>query len=587
MSEKGKSGTSPEELDQLHRSKIKVPKHLGDFSGSSSSCAREEDWMHASPEECNPPTPKTSYANAAKKNTEHEEFGVIKEVEAELKKAEQVKEKGDEVNGKKENNEPDIIVEVDKKGRYNLVASAAERSRLHKPWENTLLITLMGKKIGFTILKKKIDSMWARNGFVHLIDIGNEYFLVRFNDLADYNFALSGGPWLIFDHYLAIRSWEPNFNPYGATINKLAAWIRLPGLAMEYYDKKWLQAIGNLVGKTLKVDVNTALHYRGKFARLCVELDMEKTLMSQYSLHDIVHNVEYEGVHLICFLCGRYGHDKAHCPNAKAAHPPSPNVVSSPGESSPNDSGKSLSPETTMENESDFGPWMVVQRPRRPVRTTKGVQPESSNAKVAQEPIPDSQVANATSRFEILSDKKENSGGNQGEGNQTKSVPHSTEGPHKERKREFVKGSILRKEKAARAIFWEEWTESVGPQDHTNKEETKAHVTHQNKIEKEKNIETKDASSIIDGKGNKSKQKGPIGESTVHTMTPPLTHVGPSKILVGQENPKPPDPHEPNSESMQVDNAPLVANDEAMACDHEISGPELSGMVLDVPMQSV
>ncbi|KAI9090910.1 hypothetical protein K1719_028395 [Acacia pycnantha] len=38
--------------------------------------------------------------------------------------------------------------------------------------------------------------------------------------LDDYTNALSGGPWMIYDHYLSVRPWEPNFNPATAKIDK-------------------------------------------------------------------------------------------------------------------------------------------------------------------------------------------------------------------------------------------------------------------------------------------------------------------------------------------------------------------------------
>lgn len=60
----------------------------------------------------------------------------------------------------------------------------------------------------------------------------------------------------------------------------------------------------------LKIDKLTFIQDRGRFARICVELDLDK----QLSLHFIVNAVklplEYEGLHFICFKCGRYGHKK-------------------------------------------------------------------------------------------------------------------------------------------------------------------------------------------------------------------------------------------------------------------------------------
>lgn len=54
--------------------------------------------------------------------------------------------------------------------------------------------------------------------------------------------------------------------------HSIAVWIRFPGLPIEYYDEKLLMAMGNTIGKALKVDSNTSYAARGKFARVCIEL---------------------------------------------------------------------------------------------------------------------------------------------------------------------------------------------------------------------------------------------------------------------------------------------------------------------------
>ncbi|KAF7844580.1 ribonuclease H [Senna tora] len=53
------------------------------------------------------------------------------------------------------------------------------------------------------------------------------------------DFALTGGPWIILDHYLIVRPWTSLFDPE-ERIQKLAAWIHLPDLPIELYDKKFL-----------------------------------------------------------------------------------------------------------------------------------------------------------------------------------------------------------------------------------------------------------------------------------------------------------------------------------------------------------
>ncbi|RYQ82827.1 hypothetical protein Ahy_B10g101393 [Arachis hypogaea] len=119
------------------------------------------------------------------------------------------------------------------------------------------------------------------------------------------------------DHYLSIQFWTPNFNPEEAVIDRIAAWVRLLGLAIEYYEETMLSKIGNVIGRTLKVDTNIADKIRGKFARLCIKLNLAEPLIGQYSINGVKYKVEYEGLHLIYFDCRKVGHDKASCPRNK------------------------------------------------------------------------------------------------------------------------------------------------------------------------------------------------------------------------------------------------------------------------------
>lgn len=130
------------------------------------------------------------------------------------------------------------------------------------------------------VLKKKIESVWAGYGSISIIDVGNEFYFVKFHSKADYEFTLTGGPWLIFEHYLAIRKWEPKFKPYNTRTNKIVAWIRLSDPSLEFFNNKTLKFVGDHIGSTLKVDINTAFQYKGKYVRICVEIDLDKPLVS-------------------------------------------------------------------------------------------------------------------------------------------------------------------------------------------------------------------------------------------------------------------------------------------------------------------
>lgn len=148
---------------------------------------------------------------------------------------------------------------------------------------------------------------------MQLIDLGNEFFLAKFSASEDYELVLTGGPWMVFDHYLTVRHWQEEFNPHTASIHKIAAWVRLLDLPIEFDDLEFLTTMGNMIGKTQKVDLTTSMQTRGKFVRLCLQVDLEKPLMAQYRLKNRPLKTEYEGIHLICFRCGKYEHEKHAC----------------------------------------------------------------------------------------------------------------------------------------------------------------------------------------------------------------------------------------------------------------------------------
>jgi hypothetical protein len=213
---------------------------------------------------------------------------------------------------------------------------------------------------------------------------------------------------MIYDHYLITREWTPNFHPNNATIEKAAVWVRIPDLPIEYYDAKILHFIGNRIGKTVKVDRNTLFQERGKYARVCVEVELNKPLLAMFELKDLVYKVEYEGLHMLCRNCGRFGHYLEGCPEKNVAKV-NPNVTGS-GEVN-----------TTMVNaeggrtdnigENVAGPWVVVHKPRRGRKGKDGTSKEALPA--------------GNNRFELLDSVNEDSETN-GENNAARTVQEIT-----------------------------------------------------------------------------------------------------------------------------------------------------------------
>nr|POE82544.1 hypothetical protein CFP56_71974 [Quercus suber] len=98
--------------------------------------------------------------------------------------------------------------------------------------------------MGFAFLVEKIRSMWKPSGRMDCIDLGFDYYLVKFELVADVDQILKGGPWFIGQPFLAIRQWKPEFKASSTTLSSVAVWIRLPELPIEFYETNALLKIG-------------------------------------------------------------------------------------------------------------------------------------------------------------------------------------------------------------------------------------------------------------------------------------------------------------------------------------------------------
>lgn len=147
---------------------------------------------------------------------------------------------------------------------------------------------------------------------------------------------------------------------------------------MEFYDPEFLSALGDKIGKTLKVDLTTTLQTRGKFARLCVQVDLDNPLLANYKLKGRYMKIEYEGIHLICFSCGKYGHGEERCPYLIRPPGPVPHAdqdvnldPKSASKEKDDSSGKNAEESSKIQippQDAQYGPCMLVTRPRRPRR---------------------------------------------------------------------------------------------------------------------------------------------------------------------------------------------------------------------------
>jgi len=165
---------------------------------------------------------------------------------------------------------------------------------------------------------------------------------------------------MLGDNYLVIREWVPNFVPDEDRVTRLTAWVRIPRLSIKYFNKSFLlEKIGKKIGRVIRVDDTTANVERGQYTRLCVDVDLTKPLLSKFRLNGWIWRIQYEGLKLICFHCGKHGHKDNVCPLRSTRQSEGVNALHS------DHASPGTVPAPRPEDEELYGSWMMVKRPIR------------------------------------------------------------------------------------------------------------------------------------------------------------------------------------------------------------------------------
>ena len=85
----------------------------------------------------------------------------------------------------------------DQDGDIRIGFSKEEKMRMRAPWQKALIIKTFGRRMTFSFLVERIRKMWNPCGGMDCIDLGYDYYLVKFELMEDVDTILKGGPWFI------------------------------------------------------------------------------------------------------------------------------------------------------------------------------------------------------------------------------------------------------------------------------------------------------------------------------------------------------------------------------------------------------
>ncbi|XP_075665606.1 uncharacterized protein LOC142635308 [Castanea sativa] len=208
-------------------------------------------------------------------------------------------------------------------GEIAMKLSGNTKARIRSQWANALIVKVFGKTVGYNYLRSRVMGPSSAN---------------------------------------------------------LSSWIRLPELPIEDYDHSVLREIGEAIGLVLRIDTHTAAEFRGRFARLCVQANLDKPIVRLLNFGGIDQRIQYEGISSLCFACGWVGHKVETCPYK---------IRTSSAEGRNSEENRSQdAEECTAQDKDSFGPWVLVTRKKQQFRKVMKDQTRPSHlGSLANSPI--------------------------------------------------------------------------------------------------------------------------------------------------------------------------------------------------------
>jgi hypothetical protein len=124
--------------------------------------------------------------------------------------------------------------------------------------------------------------------------------------------------WVFEGDSLMLKRWRLKFDPTTEYFSFRHLWVLLPGLPLQLWNSKALEAIGNVLGHFIKIDEEALLSSDRRMEKILVEVDVHGGLLDILEIEwrgmVIAQRLDYLGVSFsLCSRCRQTGHLKKDC----------------------------------------------------------------------------------------------------------------------------------------------------------------------------------------------------------------------------------------------------------------------------------
>ncbi|KAL2930965.1 hypothetical protein RDABS01_036375 [Bienertia sinuspersici] len=185
-------------------------------------------------------------------------------------------------------------------------------------WSSAMVVYVLGANPPFSVFNGYCHRIWGKKGLDKVLLVGKGLYLVRFNSVEQREKIWNDEPKFFDSKPVIMKRWDPDMELHKETIKTVPIWTRFPKLELKYWGHRSIHKLGDAIGTTLKVDRLTEQKERLAYARIMVEVDIQKELPDQIEFINekgisMVQLIEYEWRPNFCSKCNKYGHRGEEC----------------------------------------------------------------------------------------------------------------------------------------------------------------------------------------------------------------------------------------------------------------------------------
>ncbi|KAL9241034.1 hypothetical protein vseg_015194 [Gypsophila vaccaria] len=192
-------------------------------------------------------------------------------------------------------------------------------------WKQAVVCFILGANPPWEVIEGFIRRIWTKFNIDKISFLPHGVFMVRFKTMEMKEKVLNSSHYLFDSKPLIFKEWTKDIEMKKTEILTVPTWVQFHQLPLKIWGKS-LPKIARLVGKFIKSDLATEQKTKLGYARVMVEVEVDKQFPDQAVFKDelgqvMTIGIEYEWKPITCSKCLKMGHDSEICRKGQTLQP--------------------------------------------------------------------------------------------------------------------------------------------------------------------------------------------------------------------------------------------------------------------------